>query len=140
MPVTSQWLGASEGKVTEEQLKRMIVEMTCYNRQQWSRETVASVTGGPRGSVQLVLASLSRGPLSGAESRAFVDIDLSGADDPFGPRLAKLREDGRVTKTQRSQSGDLRARLTTEVTHGAESLAPLHGDESPSRIPVPTHK
>ena len=33
MPVTSQWLGASEGKVTEEQLKRMIVEMTCHNRQ-----------------------------------------------------------------------------------------------------------
>ena len=104
MPVTSQWLGASEGKVSEEQLKRMIVEMTCYNRQQWSHETVASVTGGPRGSVQSVLASLSRGPLSGNEARTFMDIDFGGADDPLVPDWQNLEKTGVLPKLREARA------------------------------------
>ena len=62
LPETSQWVGAGKASVSDEQLKRMIVEMTTLNRKRWSHETVAAVTGGPRGTVQAVMASLARGP------------------------------------------------------------------------------
>ena len=94
MPVTCQWLGAKQPSFSEGQLKRMIVEMTAVNRRKWSHETVASVTGGPRGSVTSVLTSLARGPLSEAESDAFKDIDFGDVEDPLVPDWQSLEEAG----------------------------------------------
>ena len=94
MPATCQWLGAKQPSFSEGQLKRMIVEMTAVNRRKWSHETVASVTGGPRGSVTSVLTSLARGPLSESESDAFKDIDFGDVEDPLVPDWQRLEEAG----------------------------------------------
>ena len=95
MPATCQWLGAKQPSFSEGQLNRMIVEMTAVNRRKWSHETVASVTGGPRGSVTSVLTSLARGPLSEAESDAFKDIDFGDdVEDPLIPDWQSLEEAG----------------------------------------------
>ena len=58
MPVSRQWVHDKLAKVTDEQLKRMIVEMAEVNKRSWSGETIAAATSGPRGSVQQVMASL----------------------------------------------------------------------------------
>ena len=94
MLVTCQWLGAKQPSFSEGQLKRMIVEMTAVNRRKWSRDTVASMTGGPRGSVTSVLTPLARGPLSEVESGAFKDIDFGDVEDPLIPNWQSLEEAG----------------------------------------------
>ena len=94
MPVTCQWLGAKRPSFSEGQLKRMIVEMAVVNKRKWSHETVANVTGGPRGSVTSVLTSLARGPLSEAESEAFKDIDFGDVGDPLVPDWQSLEKAG----------------------------------------------
>ena len=85
LPVTTQWVGAGKASVSDEQLKRMIIEMTTLNKKRWSHETVAAVTGGPRGTVQAVMASLSRGPLEAHTQHEFNAIDFGEADDPLVP-------------------------------------------------------
>ena len=72
----------------------MIVEMPVVNKRKWSHETVANVTGGPRGSVTGVLTSLARGPLSKAESDAFKDTDFGDAEDPLVPDWQSLEKAG----------------------------------------------
>ena len=55
MPVITNWVTQQQGKVTPEQVKRMIVEMTSVNRQKWSHEAIRAAVGGPRGSVHHVI-------------------------------------------------------------------------------------
>ena len=94
MPATCQWLDAKQPSFSEGQLKRMIAEITVVNTRKWSHETVANVTGGPRGSVTSVLTSLARGPLSEAESEAFKDIDFGNVEDPLVPDWQNLEKAG----------------------------------------------
>ena len=85
MPVSRQWVHDKLGKVTDEQLKRMIVEMAEVNKRSWSGETIAAATSGPRGSVQQVMASLSRGELSESERAEFNILEFGDEDDPINP-------------------------------------------------------
>ena len=106
---TTQWVGASKASVSDEQLKRTIVEMTTLNRKRWSHEAVAAVTGGPRGTVQAVMAPLAQGPPEAHTQHEFNAIDFGDADDPLVPDWRNLEEAGvlpklreaKVTKTQR---------------------------------------
>ena len=56
MPVSRQWVSDRKGAFDEEQLKRMIVEMTSVNKSRWSSDTIEAATSGQRGSVQQVMA------------------------------------------------------------------------------------
>ena len=53
-------------------------------------ETIRSVTGGPRGNVQHVMASLSQGELSDEERTAFNLLDFGEADDPIQPDWSSI--------------------------------------------------
>ena len=85
MPVSRQWVVDRKGAFDEEQLKRMIVEMASVNKSKWSHDTIEAATSGQRGSVQHVMASLARGPLSGDDLVAFKILDFGDADSD-GPR------------------------------------------------------
>ena len=98
LPVTTQWVGTGKASVSDEQLKRMIVEMTTLNKKRWSHETVAAVTGGPRGTVQAVMASLSRGPLEAHTQHEFNAIDFGEGVDPLVPDWRNLEEVGVLPK------------------------------------------
>ena len=98
LPETTQWVGAGKAPVSDEQLKRMIIEMTTLNRKRWSHETVAAVTGGPMGTVQAAMASLSRGPLEAHTQHDFNAIDFGDADDPLVPDWRNLEEVGVLPK------------------------------------------
>ena len=104
LPVTSQWVGAGKASVSDEQLKRMIVEMTTLNRKRWSHETVAAVTGGPRGTVQAVMASLARGPLVAHTQHEFNTIDFGQDDDPLVPDWRNLEETGVLPKLREAKA------------------------------------
>ena len=104
LPETTQWVGAGKASVSDEQLKRMIVEMTTLNRKRWSHETVAAVTGGPRGTVQAVMASLARGPLEAHTQHEFNAIDFGDADDPLVPDWRNLEEVGVLPKLREAKA------------------------------------
>ena len=104
LPVTTQWVGAGKASVSDEQLKRMIIEMTTLNKKRWSHETVAAVTGGPRGTVQAVMASLSRGPLEAHTQHDFNAIDFGDADDPLVPDWRNLEEVGVLPKLREAKA------------------------------------
>ena len=104
LPETSQWVGAGKASVSDEQLKRMIVEMTTLNRKRWSHQTVAAVTGGPRGTVQAVMASLARGPLVAHTQHEFNAIDFGQADDPLVPDWRNLEETGVLPKLREAKA------------------------------------
>ena len=91
MPVSRQWVHDTLAKVTDEQLKRMIVEVAEVNKKSWSGETIAAATGGPRGSVQQVMASLSRGELSESERAEFNILKFGDEDDPINPSWHSLQ-------------------------------------------------
>ena len=113
----------------------MIVEMTAVNRRKWSHETVASVTGGPRGSVTSVLTSLARGPLSESESEAFKDIDFGDVEDPLIPDWRRLEEAGVLPALREAKAAIYAHGVVTEAEDGTKSLAEVHGDEGVGRIP-----
>ena len=92
LPVTAQWVAAGSREATPDQVRRMIVEMTTLNFDNWSKETTHAATMGQQGSVQQVLASLSQGPLSEAESYNFSDIDFE--KDALTPDWKQLEADG----------------------------------------------
>ena len=104
LPITSQWVGAGQASVSDEQLRRMIVEMTSLNKERWSRETVAAVTSGPKGSVQTVMASLSRGPLEAEAQHHFNAIDFGAADDPLVPDWSNLERTGVLPKLREAKA------------------------------------
>ena len=104
LPVTTQWVGAGKASVSDEQLKRMIVEMTTLNKKRWSHETVAAVTGGPRGTVQAVMASLSRGPLEAHTQHEFNAIDFGEGVDPLVPDWRNLEEMGVLPKLREAKA------------------------------------
>ena len=104
LPETTQWVGAGKASVSDEQLKRMIVEMTTLNRKRWSHETVAAVTGGPRGTVQAVMASLSRGPLVAHTQHDFNAIDFGEAGDPLVPDWRNLEDTGVLPKLREAKA------------------------------------
>ena len=87
MPVSRQWVADRAGKVSEEQLKQMIVEMTSVNKNHWSHGTIADTTSGPRGAVKHVMASLARGPLAGDERATLPMLDFG---DPLWPAMPCL--------------------------------------------------
>ena len=47
LPVSRQWVHDKQAKVSDEQLKRMIVEMAEVNKKSWSGETIAAAIGAP---------------------------------------------------------------------------------------------
>ena len=95
MPVSErQWVHGKLAKVTDEQLKRMIVEMAEVNKKSWSGDTIAAATCGPRGSVQQVMASLSRGELSESERTEFSILKFGDEDDPINPSWHSLQQAG----------------------------------------------
>ena len=102
MPVISNWVTQQQGKVTPEQVKRMIVEMTSVNRQKWSHEAIRAAVGGPRGSVHHVMASLASGPLSASESYAFCEIDFE--NDPLQPDWQNLEKEGILPTLREAKS------------------------------------
>ena len=63
----------------------MVVEMAEVNKKCWSGETIAAATGAPRGSVQQVMASLSRGELSEAKRAEFNILKFSDEDGAVWP-------------------------------------------------------
>ena len=102
MPVISNWVTQQQGKVTPEQVKRMIVEMTSVNRQKWSHEAIRTAVSGPRGSVHHVMASLASGPLSVSESYAFCEIDFE--NDPLQPDWQNLEKEGILPTLREAKS------------------------------------
>ena len=104
MPVSRQWVHDKLGKVTDEQLKRMIVEMAEVNKKNWSGETIAAATGGPRGSVQQVMASLSRGELSESERAEFNILKFSDEDDPINPSWHSLQQAGVLDEIRKAKT------------------------------------
>ena len=102
MPVITSWVTQQQGKVTPEQVKRMIVEMTSVNRQKWSHEAIRAAVGGPRGSVHHVMASLASGPLSASESYAFCEIDFE--NDPLQPDWQNLEREGILPTLREAKS------------------------------------
>ena len=102
MPVITSWVTQQQGKVTPEQVKRMIVEMTSVNRQKWSHEAIRAAVGGPRGSVHHVMASLASGPLSASESYAFCEIDFE--NDPLRPDWQNLEKEGILPTLREAKS------------------------------------
>ena len=104
MPVSRQWVRERQPKVSDEQLKRMIVEMTEVNKSRWSHETIRSVTGGPRGDVQHVMASLSQGELSDEERTAFNLLDFGEADDPIQPDWGNMQRTGVLDKIREAKT------------------------------------
>jgi hypothetical protein len=81
IPVIANWVTQQQGKVTSDQVKRMIVEMTSVNRQKWSHEPIRAAVGGPKGNVHHVMASLASGPLSASKTYDFCEIDFE--NDPL---------------------------------------------------------
>ena len=121
LPATTQWVGAGEASVSDKQLRQMIVEMTTLNKRKWSHETVSAVTGGPRGTVQSVMASLSRGPLEGETQHQFNAIDFGDGDDPLVPDWRHLEETGVLPKLREAKAaiyapGSL-PKLRTAINH-----------------------
>ena len=104
MPVSRQWVHGKLAKVTDEQLKRMIVEMAEVNKKSWSGGTIAAATSGPRGSVQQVMASLSRGELSEAERAKFNILKFSDEDDPINPSWHSLQHAGALDKIREAKT------------------------------------
>ena len=104
MPVSRQWVHDKLGKVTDEQLKRMIVEMAEVNKRSWSGETIAAATSGPRGSVQQVMASLSRGELSESERAEFNILEFGDEDDPINPSWHSLQQAGVLDEIRKAKT------------------------------------
>ena len=104
MPVARQWVHDKLGKVTDEQLKRMIVEMAEVNKRSWSGETIAAATSGPRGSVQQVMASLSRGELSESERAEFNILEFGDEDDPINPSWHSLQQAGVLDEIRKAKT------------------------------------
>ena len=102
MPVIANWVTQQQGKVTPEQVKRMIVEMTSVNREKWSHESIRAAVGGPRGSVHHVMASLASGPLSASESYSFCDIAFE--NDPLQPDWQNLEKEGILPTLREAKS------------------------------------
>ena len=76
----------------------MIVEMAEVDKRSWPGETIAAATGAPRGSVQQVMASLSRGELSDAERAEFNILRFSDEDDPIKSSWHSLQQAGVLDK------------------------------------------
>ena len=104
MSVSRQWVNDKQATVTDEQLKRMIVEMEEVNTKSWSGETIAAATGAPHGSVQQVIASLSRGELSDAERAEFSILKFSDEDDPINPSWHSLQQAGVLDKIREAKT------------------------------------
>ena len=104
MPVSRQWVHDKLGKVTDEQLKRMIVEMAEVNKRSWSGETIAAATSAPRGSVQQVMASLSRGELSESERAEFNILEFGDEDDPINPSWHSLQQAGVLDEIRKAKT------------------------------------
>ena len=84
--------GRRPSAFSEDQLKKMIVEMTSANKRNWSHETIAATTAGGRGSVHQVMASLARGPLTAEERDSLMIPDLGDEDGPITPDWWSLEQ------------------------------------------------
>ena len=99
----------------------MIVEMAEVNKKSWSGETIAAATGGPRGSVQQVMASLSQGELSESERAEFNTLKFGDEDDPINPSWHSLQQAGvldeiREAKTRVYAEGS-KPKIKTTLNH-----------------------
>ena len=126
MPVSRQWIQQGDGKMSEAQLKRMIVEMSTVNKAKWSHDTVAMATG-PRGSVQHVMAALARADRSSEEMEAFALLDFGDEDDPLrpdwkNPAMAQVLGDLREVKAHVYAEGS-QPKLRTALNHWARYTA-----------------
>lgn len=127
MPVSRQWVVDRKGAFDEEQLKRMIVEMSSVNKSKWSHDTIEAATSGQRGSVQHVMASLARGPLSGDDLVAFKILDFGDADDPITPDWQNLEDSNVLPKIREAKARvyaeGSQPKLRTSLNHWMKYVA-----------------
>ena len=126
MPVSRQWVRQGDGKMSEAQLRRMIVEMSTVNKAKWSHDTIAMATG-PRGSVQHVMAALARADQSSEEMESFALLDFGDEDDPLqpdwkNPAMARVLGDLREAKAHVYAEGS-QPKLRTALNHWARYTA-----------------
>ena len=98
----ANWVTQQQGKVTPEQVKRMIVEMPSANRQKWSHESIRAAVGGPEGNVHHVMASLASGQLPASETYAFCEIDFE--NDPLQADWQNLEKEGILPTLREAKS------------------------------------
>ena len=97
------WLASTESKLSQEQLYRMTIEMSLYNRERWSESTRKLATTAGEGETRSLVETLQRLNLSArVRTATFTPFASSAGErwDPLDPDFSSLERSG-VNKRSR---------------------------------------